>query len=332
MTNQTNTKEYKATAKAHPNIAIAKYWGKRDEELNLPFFDSVGFTLDGLTTETTAIWDEGDFRDALVINHWNVPEHLMGRIKRILDEIRTMAELDGKRCVLQSKNNFPLSSGLASSASGCAAAAAAASAAAGLHLSTQELSCLARLGSGSAARCIAGGWTRWLAGCKEDGSDSYAVSIAPANHWPLCAFVVCVSEESKSVSSTDAMKKCQYSPYWPVFLEQAKQAADFAQNAILQKDFAQLTEAMHENMMQLHALAMTCHPPIFYMAPKSIELLQHIFRLSQALQVCCTMDAGSNVVVLCEEIAYPFVKNEIMALGVPFIQCQICGGVSVHSN
>ncbi len=329
MTETPTPREYKATARAHANIAIAKYWGKRDETLNLPMFDSVAFNLDGLTTETTAIWDEDDFRDALVINGWTVPSHTMGRIQRIFDEVRKHADMEGKRCILHSKSNFPISGGLASSASGCAAAAAAVAAAAGLHLSEAELSRLARLGSGSAARSIPGGWTRWHAGENEDGSDSYAESIAPAEHWNLHAFVIQVSNHPKSISSTEAMKRCQNSPFWPAYLEQAKQAANYAQDAIIQKNFDALTEAMHTNALQLHALAMTCNPPIMYFAPKSIELLQHILRSCHSMQVCCTLDAGANVVVLCEEIAYPFVKNDVIALGLPFVQCRIGGGTSL---
>ena len=328
MSDSQTQSESKATARAHANIAIAKYWGKRDENLNLPYFDSVAFNVDGLSTETTAIWNDDDFRDALVINGWQVPEHLLTRVHRILDVIRAETGLT-KRCILHSKNNFPLSSGLAASASGCAAATLAAAAAAGLSLPEDRLSAIARLGSGSAARSIPAGWTRWYAGENPDGSDSYAKTIAPANHWSLHAFVILVSDTPKPVSSAEAMRRCIDSPFWQPYANEVKQAADFAQNAILQRDFHALTEAMHHNTMLLHALNMTCNPPICYFAPKSIELLQHILRASTAVQVCCTLDAGANVVVLCEEIVYPFVKNDIMAVGLPFVQCHIGGGASL---
>lgn len=317
--------EYKATARAHANVAIAKYWGKRDASLNLPFVDSVSFNIANLQTETTAIWDEEDFRDALSINGWQVPAHTMGRMQRILDEIRTQKGWT-KRCVLQSQNNFPHSTGLASSASGFAAAALAATKAAGLDYSSIELSRLARLGSGSASRSIPGGWVRWHAGHAEDGSDSYAESIAPAHHWPLHVFVVQISDTPKEVSSTDAMARCQQSPYWPAYLEQAAQAADAAAMAILQKDFAALRDAMHSNAFQLHALTLTCQPPICYFTPKSLELVRHVLRSCKGLGICCTMDAGANVVILSEETAYPFIKNEIIALGLSYIQSRIGGG------
>lgn len=323
-----NSREFRAAARSHANIAIAKYWGKRDENLNLPICDSVAFNIADLTTDTTAVWDDDDFRDALVINNWQVPSHKLGRIKRILDQIRVQSGLT-KRCILNSKNNFPLASGLASSASGCAAAALAASKAAGLSLSENQLSALARLGSGSAARSIPDGWTLWHAGSQPDGSDSFAESIAPASHWPLRCFIIRVDDAPKNVSSTDAMIRCKSSPFWDAYQKEASDAADFAKSAVLLRDFDALTKAMHHNMMLLHALNMSCYPPICYFAPKSIELIQHILRACQAIQVCCTLDAGANVVVLCEEIAYPFIKNNIIALGLPFIQSRIGNGTAL---
>ena len=130
-------KNFRAKARVHANVAVAKYWGKRDESLNLPLFDSVAFNVDGLITETQAHWHNDDTRDALIINGWQVPAQSMGRVERILDKIRDIKGWD-KRCTLQSRNNFPLASGLASSASGSAAAAAAAAAAAGIRVGGAE--------------------------------------------------------------------------------------------------------------------------------------------------------------------------------------------------
>ncbi|MBR4985143.1 MAG: diphosphomevalonate decarboxylase [Proteobacteria bacterium] len=325
MTDLQIEKEFKASARAHANIAVAKYWGKRNSDLNLPLFDSVAFNVEGLYTETTAVWDDDDFRDELIINDWQVPSHVMGRVQRILDSIRKDVGWS-KRCVLRSRNNFARSAGLASSASGCAAAALAAASAAGLELSESQLSMLARLGSGSAARSIPAGWTRWYAGSDPDGSDAFAQTIAPPDHWPLHVFVVQISATQKAVSSSEAMMRCEKSPFWQAYLHEASQAADYAQTAILQRDFSALTYAMHHNMMLLHALCMTCDPPVCYVEPKSLELVKRILRACQAVQACCTMDAGANVVVLCEGASYPFVKNDIIALGVPFIQTKIGTG------
>lgn len=321
-------KKYRAKARVHANVAVAKYWGKRDETLNLPLFDSVAFNVEGLVTETQAYWHNDDTRDALVINGWQVPSQSMGRVERILDKIRDLKGWD-KCCTLQSRNNFPLASGLASSASGSAAAAVAAARAAELELSEAELSALARLGSGSAARSIPGGWTRWHAGSLPDGSDSFAESFAPADYWPLDVFVIQVTDAPKSVSSSECMKMCMDSPFWNVFVEESKNEADLLQQTVIHRDFAAFSEGVHRNMMRLHALMMTCKRPVLYFAPKSVEIIQKVLRASQAVPVCCTVDAGANVIVICENSARPFIKNDIIGSGLPFIQTHIGTGAEI---
>ena len=314
------------TAVAHSNIAVAKYWGKRDTSLNLPLFDSVSFNVEDLTSKTTAVWMDGRKTDDLIIDGWHVPEHRMGRCRRILDKIRLDKGWD-KHCILTSHNNFVHSSGLASSASGYAAIALAASVGAGLNYTAEELSALARLGSGSASRSIPSGWCRWYAGHQEEGSDSFATQIAPPNHWDLRVFVVQASNKTKHVSSTEAMEISRTSPYWDSYCNDAQKAADIAQSAIIYRDFESLTAIMHHSFMMLHALMLSCG--ICYFAPKSIELLQYILRSCHALPVCCTLDAGANVVVLCEPIAWPFVKNQILSLNVPFVETTIGHGTEI---
>ncbi len=322
-------KEVRATACAHANIAVAKYWGKRNIDLNLPFFDSLSFNLDGLYTETTAVWNDEDPRDALSINGWDVPAQNLGRIQNILNVIREKAGLEGKRCVLTSHNNFPHSTGLASSASGAAAATLAASVAAGLSLSELELTKIARLGSGSAARSIPSGWVRAYAGSQDDGSDFKAVSVFPANHWNLRIFVINVDANPKRISSSEGMLRSQQSPFWNAYLDTAKQHAEAAQRALMQKDFKALKEVVHASTFMMHALAATSNPPILYISPKSLEVIQHFMRQSQAIPVCCTLDAGANVILICEDVVYPFVKNDIIAMGLSYVQTRVGGGTTL---
>ncbi len=323
-----NDFEYTATAIAHPNIAIAKYWGKRDESLNLPLFDSVSFGVNGLETRTTASWSDDIPDDALYINDCQVPPSRMERMLRI---IQTVRKLKGwaKKCEIHSHNNFAHSSGLASSASGAAGAAVAVSCAAGVVLSQTELSALARLGSGSAARSIHAGWTRWHAGHLDDGSDSYAEPFAPSDYWPLNVFIVQISNEPKAVSSTECMKRCMHSPLWDAYCAEVSSAAERVQHAVINRDFDDFAAASHHNAMLLHALTMSCPQPVCYFAPKTIALIQKIFAMRATMPVCCTLDAGPNVVILCEDIACSYVSNEIAALDVPFVQTTIGGGTSL---
>ena len=323
-------KTYTATAIAHANIAVAKYWGKRDTSLNLPLFDSVAFNVEALTSTTTAVWTDDVQTDVLIIDDVRLPDHRLTRCRRILDKIRYDRNWN-KNCILTSNNSFPQSSGLASSASGYAAIAVSASIAAEMHYNEKELSSLARMGSGSASRSIPSGWTRWYRGSADDGSDSYAAQIAPPDHWNLIVFIVQVSDQPKTVSSTEGMEISQKSPFWESYCIEAQKAADIAQSDIINRDFKRLTEIMHHSSMMLHGLMLSCNPPICYFAPKSIEILQYILKMSKELPVCCTMDAGANIVVLCEPDAHSFVKNYISSLNLPFIQTKIGEGTHVCS-
>ena len=128
------------------------------------------------------------------------------------------------------------------------------------------------------------------------------------------------------------MQLSQLSPFWPAYQAEAQKHADIAEKAVKNRDFSAFADVMHRSTLMLHALALTSQPPVCYFAPQSIELLQFVLRSCQSLHVCCTLDAGANVVVLCEEVAAPFVKNHILSLDLPFIQTTIGGGVTVHAQ
>ena len=173
-----------ATYVAAPNIALVRYWGVRDEERTIPFNSSISVTLDRFRSRTTVRFDPelaGRCRSCST-----APRRTPGPrddVVRFLDRVRERAGLRW-RAEVRSANNFPTASGLASSASGFAALAGAASAAAGLRLSARDLSRLARLGSGSAARSVFGGFVEWRAGTRADGSDCYARPLFGPRHWP----------------------------------------------------------------------------------------------------------------------------------------------------
>ncbi|HEY6100002.1 MAG TPA: diphosphomevalonate decarboxylase, partial [Anaeromyxobacter sp.] len=158
----------KATAAAHANIALVKYWGKRDDALLLPEAGSLSIALDKLLTTTTV--ELGDFpADAFTLDGRGADP---GPARKLLDAAGIR-----RRARIASRNEFPTAAGLASSASGFAALAVAACAAAGLRKSAEELSALARLGSGSAARSVPGGWAVW------EGES--ARQVFPPSHWDL---------------------------------------------------------------------------------------------------------------------------------------------------
>ena len=141
-----------ASAVAHPNVALIKYWGKQDVVENIPAVGSLSLTLAGLETRTTVSFDSSLESDQVQING-EIDQRASAQAQQCLDLLRRQADCD-LSARIESTNNFPTAAGLASSASGYAALVKAASAALALDLDTAELADIARHGSGSAARSL----------------------------------------------------------------------------------------------------------------------------------------------------------------------------------
>lgn len=192
-----------AQAQAQPNIALVKYWGKRDVPLNLPERGSLSVTLDALWTRTRVTFDREFVADRILLDGHDYPQGQV-RASACLDTLRELAgsTLRGR---VDTRNNFPTAAGLASSASGFAALVLAGSAALGLSLNERELSILARRASGSAARSIFGGFVEMSAGAQTDGADAYASPLLDALQWRLCVVVAVTSNRAKAVNSSRGM-------------------------------------------------------------------------------------------------------------------------------
>jgi diphosphomevalonate decarboxylase len=213
-------KKTTATALAHPNIAFIKYWGNRDTALRLPHTNSLSMNLGNLYTRTSVTFDDSLQEDQLIINKQDAQAEAVQRVSHFLSIIRDMAGSSAKARVL-SENNFPMGAGIASSAAAFAALALAGSKAAGLSLNEQDLSRLARRGSGSASRSIPRGFVEWLAG--SDDESSFAVSIADENHWQLADCIAVINAEHKSTGSSAGHTLADTSPYQAVRLQTAPQ-------------------------------------------------------------------------------------------------------------
>ena len=285
-----------ATARAHPNIALIKYWGKRDRALNLPSVPSLSVTLDGFHTTTTVSW--GALEDRIEIDGAVVQGKEADRVRQVLD----LVDPTRPPVQVQSASNFPAAAGLASSASAFAALVLAASRAAGRSASAQELSVLARRGSGSACRSLWGGWVTWARGERIDGSDSHGIPLAAADHWDLRVVVAVVSEGKKAVGSTEGMVRTEAtSPLFPAFVAQAEDRLQRARQAVLDRDLPALGEQMERSTWEMHATMISAWPPVRYWQPGSLRVLQAVDGLRAAgTPAWCTMDAGPNVKVLCE--------------------------------
>jgi diphosphomevalonate decarboxylase len=289
---------HSATAQSHPNIAFIKYWGNRDDALRLPVSGSISMNLDGLYTRTMVSFQPSLPFDQLVINGREMTGHSLERVSSLINLVRGLVGFDLCAEVI-SENNFPMGTGIASSASAFAALALAATQAAGLQLSESELSRLARRGSGSACRSIPGGFVEWQAGTGEQ--DSYAVSLAPPEHWMLADCIAIISTEHKATGSARGNTLAGTSPFQPVRVADTSRRLDLCRNAILRRDFEALAEVSEEDSNLMHAVMMTSHPALFYWQPATLAVMQAVREMrAGGLPACYTIDAGPNVHVICE--------------------------------
>jgi diphosphomevalonate decarboxylase len=288
-----------ATTLAHPNIALAKYWGKREYGHNLPAVPSLSVTLAGMTTATTVTFDPGLERDVLILDRKEAAEGATARVSGMLDRVRSLSGTQDKARVV-SANDFPTASGLASSASAFAALALAACTAAGLHLPPEEVSNLARMTSVSAARSAFGGFVELRAGWPKDEKLA-AQQVAPPEHWPIRIVVAVVGEGPKAVGSTEGMLHVvRTSPYYAAWVERAPGIYGRIKRAIADKNLEALGIAAEESALAMHATSIAATPGLIYWTGTTLDVLAEVRRMRAAgLGAYATIDAGPHVKVIC---------------------------------
>jgi diphosphomevalonate decarboxylase len=288
-----------ATAIASPNIALIKYWGNRDNAMNLPSNGSISMTLGGLETQTTVIFDESLSEDSLLIDGVRASGDDLLRVSQHLDRVRDMAGLSAAAAV-ESRSNFPAGAGLASSASAFASLSLAATSAAGIDLDPPALSRLARLGSGSACRSIYGGYVEWHAA--DTDAQSTADSIAPPDHWKLHDVIAIVNREHKRVSSSAGHALADTSPLQAARVADATRRLDLCRQALRTRNFSRLAAIVEQDSNMMHAVMLTSTPPLIYWDSDTLALMKLIpsWRAT-GIHACYTIDAGPNVHCLCTE-------------------------------
>ncbi|MEZ4322432.1 MAG: diphosphomevalonate decarboxylase [Myxococcota bacterium] len=284
-----------ATAIAHPNIALVKYWGKRSVALNLPAVPSLSLTLDTFRTRTQVVW--GVEKDAVHVDGTPAPPAFAKRVTDFLD----LLSPSRPGCMVLTENNFPAGAGLASSASGFAALALAASRAAGRSDDRTALSVIARRGSGSACRSLFGGFVEWKMGSRPDGSDSHGVPIASRSYWAVAMVVAVVTDRTKDVGSTDGMERSrQSSAFYKAWVDSAPADLEAAREAVYDRDLETLGAVMERSTLKMHSVMMSSEPPLLYWLPNTLAVLHAVGDLRRdGVSAYATMDAGPQVKVLC---------------------------------
>ncbi|GEL12498.1 diphosphomevalonate decarboxylase [Lapidilactobacillus concavus DSM 17758] len=300
-------------ARAYTNIALVKYWGKRDPQQMLPFNSSLSLTLDQFYTETSVTFVD-DVADQFYLDGEVQP--VSAKITHVIDLVRAQSGLQ-KAALIRSDNHVPNAAGLASSASAFAALALAASTAAGLKLSRRELSILARHGSGSASRSIYGGFVVWHAG-QDDQSSFAEPAIANTEQvdFPIAILAVLVDQSQKKVSSSAGMAaSVATSPFYPVWARTAEAAIPKMTAAIAAKAVDKIGALAETNAMQMHATTLSADPPFTYFEPETLQIWEKAREIRRkGLNCYVTLDAGPNPKLICqlqdvEKIIHEFQKE-----------------------
>lgn len=282
-----------ATAIAQPNIALIKYWGKRDLSRNLPAVGSISITLSDLFTKISVQFDADRASDVLYVNDER-DDGMLPRISACLDEV---VGRNRRRARINSACNFPIAAGLASSASAFAATTVAAAGAADLKLDTQRLAALAGRASGSAARSLYGGFAELA----NNGEDIELIALRDVESWPLTVIVAITETVPKAVGSSEAMEITRKtSPFYSNWVEQQPRDLDIARNAILERDFKQLASIAEYNCLKMHSVMWSSRPPIMFWNSATMGCLQTVRKLQgDGCDVFFTIDAGPQVKAVC---------------------------------
>lgn len=298
------------TAEAGANIAFIKYWGNRGRGKNLPLNPSVSMTLASCVTRTTVAVCPNAEVDEILLGGRVPDEESVRRITEFLDVVRERAGIQ-ERVRVASENTFPAGCGIASSASGFAALALAASSAYGLRLDKKELSRIARLGSGSAARSVMGGFVELHDG--DTHETACAEQIAPATAWPeLRDLIVVVSQDKKKVSSAEGHRLVHTSEMLSGRLQAVALRAEQVRQAVHNRDLTALGEAAEADALSMHAVMMTSKPPLLYWSPQTLDAIRCVWDIRrEGVGAWFTIDAGPNVHIITLEADLPAVEAHI---------------------
>ena len=345
--------ERKATCRAGSNIAFIKYWGVvkaasaaisgqrsvASEDLNIPLNNSISMTLADAHTTTTVAWDNSANlpTDRIVIDGVQLQGAPAERIVAHIDRLRALAGVSHKARVV-SNNNFPMASGIASSASGFAALTVAASAALGFQLDATQLSAVARQASGSASRSLFGGFVEWERGWGEGAGEeergeregesllsphaalldsrSVAHQMHDEEHWALRDVIAIVSAGAKRVSSSSGHRLAATSPFNAARTQCVSEWLATVRRAIAERDLSLLGPVLEADALAMHGVMMTSAPSLLYWQAGTLDVLHAVraWREEEGVPVYFTIDAGPNVHLICEADTAAEVERRLRAL------------------
>ena len=307
------------------NIALVKYWGKKGKQI--PQNPSISFTLSECRSETFVKFEKADNFGFRFFFEGQENPAFGAKIKKfLLDYQAFFPFINQLNLTVESRNTFPHSSGIASSASSMSAFVMCLleieSQLIGKRIDFQKASCFARLASGSAARSVFSKMALWGAtDCYKGSSDEFAVPLENDNHPVFKTFrdsILIVSGETKSVSSRAGHALMEGNPYASARYAQANDNIKSLLAALQSGDLDTFINITESEALQLHALMMCSNPSFILMKPNTLRIIEAVrnFRHETQIPLCFTLDAGPNVHLLYpeneEEKVESFIKNELV--------------------
>jgi len=282
----------KCSARAYAIQGLVKYHGLKNAKLRIPFHDSISVCMKSLDTLTTVEARNGLTGDRIRINGTVPTEGEEARARIVIDKLRELAG-EKTRVRVESRNANVKGKGLGFSASGFAALGLATSKALGLNLAPRELSEVVRLGAGSAARSLVGGFSIWYANRK---GRSYAEQLASASSIGLRTLIVPIPSKIK----TDrAHADVLTSPFFRARLAYVKGVLQRMRRAIGRKDVSEVCRLAEVDTLNLHAITMTGKLETILVSPLSIRIMDEVRRLrdEEGVPVWYSLDTGPSVFI-----------------------------------
>jgi len=308
----------KGSAIAHPIEGLIKYHGLKDEILRIPFHDSISVATSPTASHTTV--EFGRFKkDTASVDGKQLADRELERVVFVVDEVRRRSGLDLKFRMV-SKNNFMSNVGLGASASGFAALAVAASKAAGLKLSLEKMSVIARRGAGSATRAVTGGFSRWRAGFEDEESYSYQIASEDLQMGIVVALIPAFK------STENAHKAVLTSPFFHSRLAFVHGALAEMENAIRKRNIEKIGILAERDSLILHGITMTSIDEMMLWRPETVKVILEVKKMrSEGLPAYFSIDTGATVYVNTKPKHVREIEGRIKDLGIETIRCAVGG-------
>jgi len=308
----------KGSATAHPIQGLIKYHGLKDEPLRIPFHDSISVSTAPTVSHTTV--EFGRFKkDSASVDGKNLTGRELERVVSVVDEVRKRSGVSSKFKMV-SKNNFPSNVGLGASASGFAALSVAACKAAGLRLSLEKMSVIARRGAGSATRSVTGAFSRWKAGHEDEESYSYQIESEKFQMGIVVALIPAFKY------TENAHKAVLSSPFFHSRLAYIHGALAEMENAIRKHDIEKIGILAERDSLILHGITMTGLDEMILWRPETVKVILEVRKMrTEGLPAFFSIDTGATVYVNTKTKHVKDVEARIRSLGIETIVCGVGG-------